>query len=449
MKHGLTASEPSPQVSTTAAERAQTVSLIEQLFPQPRTFNVRLADGTVVPGSGDPRFSLQLTHPGALRRTLALPIELSMAEAYIYGDFDIAGDIFAIFSPIDELPNRKFTLRDVVDLVRSIRALPKSGPSRPLSRGPARLGGRLHSRERDLAAVRYHYDVGNDFFELWLDRRLQYSCAYFPTGNEDLDTAQERKLEHICRKLRLKPGERLLDIGCGWGGLAVYAAENYSVEVLGVTLSDSQARYAQARQTAGVTVQLLDYRDVESGAFDKIVSVGMFEHVGRSQLPAYFGHAYRMLKPGGLFLNHGISSRPSSAPGAKASRWRRFITRRIVGDGLFAQRYVFPDGQLVPVSEANLVAEHAGLEVRDVENLSEHYALTLRQWVDRLEGRQEDAIRMTDETTFRTWRLYMAAAAYGFEAGRIGVNQTLLSKPPKGDTRTSSVPLTRADLYER
>jgi cyclopropane-fatty-acyl-phospholipid synthase len=300
----------------------------------------------------------------------------------------------------------------------------------------------VHSRERDLAAIRYHYDVGNEFYSLWLDRRLQYSCAYFPTGSEDLDTAQEAKIEHICRKLRLRPGERLLDVGCGWGGLAAYAAQKYDVNVLGVTLSARQAEYGQGIGHARVRIEMRDYRDLEDERFDKIVSVGMFEHVGRSELPSYFAKAYELLEPGGLFLNHGISHKPVELRGGEGLRQR--LTRRITGEGFFEQRYVFPDGQLVPVSEANLVAEKTGFEVRDVENLREHYALTLRHWVNRLEARREDAIAATDEVTYRTWRLYMAAASYGFDAGLLNVNQTLLAKPEGG---RAEVPLTRADLY--
>ena len=452
MKTETTVSESSTQAPAGASEVARTVSVLDRLFPRPRNFDVRLPDGTLLPGAtSSPSFALALKHPGALRRMVTMPIELSMGEAYIYGDFEIEGDIFAIFSLIDTSLKRSFTVGELVALVRSVRALPRAGPPRPAGRGPARLRGTLHSRERDLAAIRYHYDAGNEFFALWLDRRMQYSCAYFPTGSEDLDLAQEHKLEHICRKLRLRPGERLLDIGCGWGGLATYAADRFGVEVVGVNLSARQVEYAQARSGDRVDIRLLDYRDLEDEPFDKIVSVGMFEHVGRSQMPVYFGHAYRLLKPGGLFLNHGISSRPPEPntssgvqPPANESRWRKFIRQRIVGDDMFAHRYVFPDGQLVPVSEANLVAERSGFEVRDVENIREHYARTARHWVSRLEARRDEAIEISNEVTYRTWRLYMAASAYGFEAGRICVNQTLLSRRTDG---RSSVPLTRADIY--
>lgn len=441
----------SVSVPSAASATSRTASLIDLLFPPPRNFDVRLSDGTLLPAAGSAAFGLALKHPGALRRMAAPPVELSMGEAYIYGDFDIEGDIFSVFSLIDTSLSRKFSIGEMVGLMRSLRALPKSGPPRPAGRGPVRLRGRLHSRERDLAAIRYHYDVGNDFFALWLDRRMQYSCGYFPTGSENLDTAQERKLEHICRKLRLQPGERLLDVGCGWGGLAEYAAEKYGVQALGVTLSDNQVDYASARRRDGVSVRLLDYRDLAGESFDKIVSVGMFEHVGRGELPAYFGQVHRLLKPGGLFLNHGISSRPVPhisagvpKPARKPSGWKKFVKQRIIGDDSFAGHYVFPDGQLVPASEANLVAESVGFEVRDVENLREHYALTLRHWVNRLDARRDEAVAATNEVTYRTWRLYMAASAYGFEAGRISVNQTLLSKPAGGK---SNVPLTRADLY--
>lgn len=452
MNPETTVSESPTQARAAASEVARTASVLDRLFPRPRNFDVRLPDGTLLPGAtSSPSFALVLNHPGAMRRMFKTPIELSMGEAYIYGDFDIAGDIFSIFSLIDTSLTRSFTVGELVALVRSVRALPKSGPPRPAGKPPVRLRGMLHSRERDLAAIRYHYDVGNEFFALWLDRRMQYSCAYFPTGSEDLDIAQKHKLEHICRKLRLRGGDRLLDIGCGWGGLATYAADRFGVDVVGVNLSAGQVEYAQARAGDRVDIRFLDYRDLQDEPFDKIVSVGMFEHVGRSQLPVYFAHIFRLLKPGGLFLNHGISSRPpepNTSSGAqvplKQSPWRRFIRQHIVGDGMFAQRYVFPDSQLVPVSEANLVAERAGFEVRDVENMREHYARTARHWVSRLEARREEAIEISNEVTYRTWRLYMAASAYGFEAGRICVNQTLLSRPADG---RSNVPLTRADIY--
>jgi cyclopropane-fatty-acyl-phospholipid synthase len=430
----------------------RTVDLLERLFPSPRYFGIRLWDGTELPVDGRLSFHLVLNHPGALRRMFKPPVELSLGEAFILNDFDIEGDIFSVFSLMDSIAARFFSAGEIVGIGLGLSALPASsaalsvskGPARPQGRGPIKLRGAVHSRERDLLAVQYHYDVGNDFYSLWLDRNLQYSCGYFPTGAEDLDTAQERKMEHICRKLRLQRGERLLDIGCGWGGLARYAAKNYGVEVLGVTLSKNQKAYAdeqivRAGLQGRVAVELKDYRDLGDASFDKIVSVGMFEHVGRSHLPEYFVQVYRLLKPSGLFLNHGIARRA----GTEEDR-QGFIQRRIFGRGSFLQRYIFPDAELIPVSDVNVMAEHAGFEVRDVENLREHYALTLRHWVNRLATRREEAVKASDEVTYRTWRLYMSASAYGFESGNINVNQTLLAKMVNGK---SNVPLNRADLY--
>lgn len=436
---------PAPILTDSTAARS--VSLLERLFPSPRPFGIQLWDGTQLPSAKQPAFTLVIRHPGALRRMVTPPIELSLGEAYIYGDFDLEGDLFAAFSLMDDLAARTFSPGEVAALTRDLLALPNSGPTRPAGRGPANLGGRLHSRERDRAAIQYHYDVGNDFYSLWLDRNMQYSCAYFPAGLEDLDTAQEQKMEHICRKLRLKPGERLLDIGCGWGGLALYAARKYGVQVSGVTLSKTQLIYAShwvAVTNLGdrVNFKLKDYRDLGDAAFDKIVSIGMFEHVGQSHLPEYFAQAYRLLKPGGLFLNHGISRRPTR--NNREFGWQTFVERNLLGSGTFVWRYIFPDGELTPVSQVNTQAEVAGFEVRDVENLREHYALTLRHWVNRLELHQPEAIQAAGEVTYRTWRLYMAASARGFESGTINVSQTLLAKMDGGK---SPVPLTRADLY--
>jgi cyclopropane-fatty-acyl-phospholipid synthase len=441
----------------------RTISVLDHLFPQPRVFNIRLWNGTELPSNSGASFTLVINRPATVRRMLTPPVELSLGESYIRGDFDIEGDIFSVLSLVDTISTRAFSINEIARLVTDVLALPADNLKSRIERGPAHLSGEQHSRERDLAAIQYHYDVGNDFYSLWLDRNLQYSCAYFPTGREDLDTAQEKKMEHICRKLRLKPGERLLDIGCGWGGLAIYAAKKYDVSVLGVTLSKNQALFARdwiaQSQLERVKIELQDYRDLGSETFDKLVSVGMFEHVGRSHLPEYFAQAYRLLKPGGLFLNHGISSRAPVVYDAnriqlvpdhfrqteRTAIWQKIVERYILGTGMFMQRYIFPDGELVPVSEANLIAEDAGFEVRDVENLREHYALTLRQWVNRLEDHQKEAIEAANEAVYRTWRIYMSGCVYGFETGTIGVNQSLLTKPENGKT---SLPLSRADLYE-
>lgn len=250
---------------------------------QPRRFAVRLWNGEILPADGEPRFTLVLNHPGALRNMFLPPTELSVGEAFLRGDFDLEGDFFAAFEL--EALFRKIGWRQSLALARDLLALPRSQKA-PLTRGAASLRGKLHSRERDRAAISYHYDVGNDFYALWLDRRMVYSCAYFPTGSEDLDTAQEKKLDYICRKLHLQEGERLLDIGCGWGALTMHAAEKYGVQVLGVTLSEKQAKLANERIAehdleTRARVELRDYRDLNPREpFDKIVSIAMFEAIG-------------------------------------------------------------------------------------------------------------------------------------------------------------------------
>jgi cyclopropane-fatty-acyl-phospholipid synthase len=285
--------------------------------------------------------------------------------------------------------------------------------------------------------VRFHYDVGNDFYALWLDRRLVYSCAYFETPETSLDDAQEAKLDLICRKLRLEQGMRLLDIGCGWGSLVIHAAERYGVEATGVTLSKVQADWASAeirRQglEGRAIVAVRDYRDLEGfGQFDAVASVGMFEHVGRERLKEYFASAIRVLRPGGLFLNHGIATTATEAglrPG-----WTRF------GDGGFVGRYVFPDGELVTIEDAIACARRAGFEMLDVQSLRPHYALTLKAWVERLEASGGRARELAGEEVYRTWRLYMAAARRGFEDGSLDVAQLLLARP--GADRSAQLPL--------
>jgi cyclopropane-fatty-acyl-phospholipid synthase len=315
-------------------------------------------------------------------------------------------------------------------------------------RGLARHG-RLHSEARDRAAVRFHYDVGNDFYALWLDRDLVYSCAYFETGSEGIDEAQAAKLDYLCRKLRLRAGERLLDIGCGWGALVRHAARHYGVDALGITLSEPQAALARERIRAeGLAdrcrVEVRDYRELDEPAgFDKVVSVGMVEHVGAERLRDYFAAAHRVLRPGGLFLNHGIVSVVDARPATRLTALARRLWRR----DEFIRKYVFPDGRLVPAAAVIAAAEAAGFETRDVESLREHYALTLRHWVRRLEGARAAAARLVGEEAFRVWRLYMAASAHSFASGRIAVLQTLLAKPDAEGR--AGLPLTRRDLYVR
>lgn len=386
-------------------------------------------------GSQSPACTLVLNHPGTLRRLCTDPSELRLGEAYIYGDVDIEGEIEGVFELADYfLAFGDSAAAHSLQLLRRFRDLPDDEDHPfPQHRGRS-LSGPLHSRQRDSQAVRYHYDLPPEFFELFLDRAMQYSSGYFRRRDEmDLDAAQERKMDYICRKLQLRPGETLLDIGCGWGGLMVYAAAHYEVRALGITLSVPQAETARkrirdAQLNQRCRIEVCDYRDLEGDQlFDKIVSVGMFEHVGKPMLPEFFASAWQRLKPQGLFLISGIS--------ANALEQRRGAS--------FIDRYVFPDGDLVPISTALVAAEETGFEVRDVENLREHYGLTLRRWVQRLEQHAEKARELTDETTYRIWRLYMAGSAHRFLAGRLNTYQTLLSKELFED----GLPLTRHGWY--
>ena len=419
-----------------------------------RDFALRLWDGTIVPADPgeETNFTLVLNQPGALRRMLLPPNELALGEAYLDDDFDLEGDVLAAMRLGDVFEDLALGPLALVDLGRRVMALPREEPlaGQPGSTGPrgrqrARLKGAEHSKERDRKAITYHYDIGNDFYQLFLDKRMVYSCAYFPTGEEDLDAAQEAKLDHTCRKLRLRPGERLLDIGCGWGAMIMHAAERFGVQALGITLSQPQADLANRRiAEAGLSDRcqaiVMDYREVASrGPFDKIVSVGMVEHVGRAKLPEYFQSAWQALKPGGLFLNHGITA----AAHDKGSY--NPLDRYVFQKGAFIRKYVFPDGELIPLGDMNGIAERAGFEVRDVESLREHYALTLKHWVRRLESNRDAARRLVDERTYRVWRLYMAGSSHAFTTARLSLHQTLLSRPD--ERGYCGLPWSRGDLY--
>ena len=421
--------------------------LLGRTLPAGTPLSLSLAGDPPVPLAGGAAAArVVLAGPDAVGRLLWPPTSTALGEAYLRGDLEIEGEIGTAVSAGEAFDLRCLDWPERRRLARWALALRAgAAPAAPLRRVP-RLRGRRHSRARDLAAVRFHYDVGNAFFALWLDRRMVYSCAYFadeggdrsgraegdgatptaPTGapTDALDLAQEAKLELICRKLRLAPGQRLLDVGCGWGGLVRYAAERHGVRAVGVTLSRPQADFAAAeaeREGLGdrVRFEVRDYRDLAPlGAFDAVVSVGMFEHVGREMLPAYFRAAFAALRPGGLFVNHGIATTETrSGPGGHFG-----------GDG-FVGRYVFPDGDLVTVEEALAVARRAGFELLDVQSLRSHYALTLEAWVRRLEAQAAAARRIVDDEVFRTWRLYMAAARHGFARGSLDVAQLLLARP--------------------
>jgi len=410
------------------------LDLLKRVLPKERSFVVDLWGQATLPATRLPAgATLRVRSPEALGEMLKPPLDLSLGEAFLRGDLEIAGDLEAAFTAIEEAAP-KLSVLQLPALLKDLTALRQQTGS-PLA---AKLRGAAHSKARDRQAIAHHYDVSNAFYQLWLDARMVYSCGYFPSGSETLDQAQQAKLEHICRKLRLKPGERLLDIGSGWGGLILYAAQRYGVEALGITLSQRQAEEAQARIRAvgpegRVRVELLDYREVRE-TFDKVVSVGMAEHVGQENLPAYFRAAGQALRPGGLMLHHVITQGPVALAAGKS-----------LASGEFMQRYVFPDGEILPLWANLEAAEGTGFEVRDVEDLREHYALTLRYWVRNLEARWEAAVAEVGAERARLWRLYMAASAHQFRYGHLSVHQTLLAKPGEGGR--VELPASRADLY--
>jgi cyclopropane-fatty-acyl-phospholipid synthase len=402
----------------------------------PADVAVRTRDGAGWRQSASPRFTIVLNHPAAARRMFSPPKLLSLCEAYLYGDIDVEGDIEGFWQLTEYLfvkgapPGRLERKR----IQQELAGVPEDGPARPERRAP-KMTGEFTSLERDRQAISSHYDVSNDFYELWLDERMIYSCAYFTSPEQGIDTAQEQKLDLICRKLRLRPGEKLLDIGCGWGGLICHAAERYGVDATGITISAAQAELARERiRAAGLAsrcrVELCDYRELSGeGRFDKLVSVGMFEHVTEAMQRTYFEQARALLRPGGVFLNHAIALHlgpvmPVGTP--------------------FVYLYIFPDSQLQPISGSLRAAELVGFEVRDVECLREHYELTCRLWRQRLEARAEEARRRTSDLTYRIYRLYLAMSSYSFRIGQPTIYQSLLAKPLDG---RCGLPLTREDWY--
>ncbi len=383
-------------------------------------------DGSRV-GPADPPATIGIRSPDALRRIVASPGELGFGRAYVAGDIDIDGDVYAALQLRDGVPDLRVAARLWASLARVV------GPSalRRLPAPPeeARLHGRRHSRQRDAAAIAHHYDVSNEFYRLVLGPSMTYSCAVWHSARTSLEKAQAAKYELVCGKLGLRPGMRLLDVGCGWGGMVRHAAKHHGVTAVGVTISERQADWASKAVAEDgladqVEIRVQDYRDIPDGPYDAISSIGMFEHVGLSRLGEYFTSLYLLLAPGGRLLNHGISR-----PAGERARFGRTS---------FIDRYVFPDGELHEVGTVVSQLQHRGFEVRHLENLREHYALTLRAWVRNLEKNWDAAVEQAGAPRARIWRLYMAGSALNFEAGRTQVHQVLAVKPDGG---RSAMPL--------
>ncbi len=390
-------------------------------------------DGTAI-DHPSPAATLRFRSPDAVRRVVWMPNELGLARAYVAGDLQLDGDMFAAVTVLRDALHKRppavaKALPAAITAARKVGAL---GPPLPPPAEEARLDGWRHSMRRDSKAVRHHYDVGNDFYRIVLGPAMTYSCARFTEPDLSLEDAQAAKHELICRKLGLheRPGARLLDVGCGWGSMAIHAARHHQARVVGVTLSEPQAALARERaKEAGVDdlidIRVQDYRDLRGETFDVISSIGMSEHVGHAKIDRYFETLRAALGPQGRLLNHAISS----VGGSKMSG-RSFIGR-----------YVFPDGELIDLGGTILSMEKAGFEVRDVESLREHYALTLRAWVANLEAHWDEAVRLVGEARARIWRLYMAGSAIGFEDGGINVHQVLGVVP--SDAGASGMPATR------
>ncbi|MFF7319621.1 class I SAM-dependent methyltransferase [Streptomyces albogriseolus] len=416
--------------------------ILEQLLGAPLPVRIRTWDGSQAGPPDAP--VLVVRNRRALRRLLFKPGELGLARAWVAGDLTIDGDLYTVLDLLagivwerdEDARTLAQSLRDPEFRSAVRRLFAMAGP--PLPPAPPREEVRrprrgLHTKRSDKRAVSHHYDVGNEFYEIVLGPSMVYSCAYWPAPPPEgtLEQAQHDKLELVARKLALRPGQRLLDVGCGWGSMAIHAAREHGVNVVGITLSQEQAAYARKRiaeegLTDRVEIRVQDYRDVADGPYDAISSIGMAEHVGSERYLEYATVLHRLLSPGGRLLNHQIARRP-----------QRDESSYQVDE--FIDAYVFPDGELAPLGTTVSLLERAGFEVRDVESIREHYALTLRRWVANLESGQARATALAGPGRTRVWLLYMAASALAFERNRIGVNQVVAVRTP--ESGASGVPL--------
>jgi cyclopropane-fatty-acyl-phospholipid synthase len=389
-------------------------ALVEDVLGRDLPVGVTAYDGSRA-GPTDASATVALRSPDALRRIITAPGELGFARAYVSGDLEIDGDIFAFLELRKRMPNVRLEPKAMYRLVQELGGWREIRPLPPPDE-EVQLHGLRHSRARDKAAISHHYDVSNDFYRMVLGPSMTYSCAVFRSPDDTLEQAQAQKYELICQKLGLGEGDRLLDVGCGWGGMVLHAAEHHGVRAVGVTISEQQAEMARKRVAdAGlddrVEIRVQDYREVADGPYDGISSIGMFEHVGHAHLSEYFSRLYGLLRPGGRLLNHGIAHTGSG---------RGRLPRRS-----FVNRYVFPDGELHEVGKVISSIQDAGFEVRHEENLREHYALTLRRWVANLEDRWDEAVDEVGIGRARVWRLYMAGSAVSFADARTQIHQVL------------------------
>lgn len=410
--------------------------LLHLLGESPKGLRIEVYDGTVL-GPKDAGTTVRVLSPDFFRRVFTgLAKELAFGRAYIAGDVEVIGDLEAILEVRGRLGqidvNRQF-LSDVAHVlgVRSVRDLTRL---RPLPPPPEeiKVHGVRHSRRRDLRSVSSHYDVSNDFYRLFLGPTMTYSCAVFEHESDSLDEAQINKYDLICRKVGLHPGMRLLDIGCGWGGMVIHAAQQYRVSAVGVTISREQATLAKERVAAAglsrnVEIRLQDYRDVRDGPFDAISSIGMLKHVGERRLGEYFGQIEALLKPGGRLLNHAINRSDENG-------------RSRIDPSGFMAHYVFPDGELLGTGQVVTAINRSGLEVRHVESLREHYGSTLRQWVANLNENWDQAVELTSVGRSLVWRLYMSLSAVGFEVGGLNLTQVLAVKNDNGSSGFGTTP---------
>jgi cyclopropane-fatty-acyl-phospholipid synthase len=422
-------------------------SFVATVFDNKLPFRVEAYDGSVAEPtvvSSANSVTLKIISRDAISRILTHPGELGLARAYVAGDIDVDGDLDPIFDL--KLP----ALRHLLNArnIRSLLSVVGTSAIRPLAPPSieARPRGVMHSKSRDRQSVTHHYDVSNRFYEMVLGPSMTYSCAVFATPEDTLEQAQARKVDLVARKLDLQPGMRLLDVGCGWGAMAIHAARHYGASVVGVTLSEPQRRYAtEQAKLAGVSdlveFRLQDFREVKDGPFDAVSSIGMSEHVGRKSLPSYSQIIWDQLKPGGRFLNHAIGRPVSYDEDPQPSQVSELSRQMQIALGMrgpsktgssFIDRYVFPDGELHEVGTMVSMFQAHGFEVRHVESLREHYALTLRRWVDNLVKRFDEAVEEVGVERARVWRLYMAGSAVGFERHHLEIHQILNVRPADG-----------------